>query len=182
MIFELLTDKECELYNQDIFLCFKDNPLFFDIFNPNTIKNKEDAKYFVKSFIDSDECLVFGVFDDNKKILYGLVILDEVRMGLRNSAKCHILLTKELWGRQAFDICEKIIQKTIIDVFYCEIPAYAYKAIGLVKKLGFKKTGYIPKIIPYVTINKSNVMHDILIYTLNKPEPVITCEVINEED
>lgn len=169
MKYRILEQIDTQKFKEDIFKCFKDNrTLFFDELNPHAVEDNNLAAYYLSTFIDTPDDMVMGVFDNNEEYLYGIIIFQEIRMGVKTSAKVHCLLSKTLWGKKAKTLCKSIINESIFNVLYCEIPGYAYRTIAFAKSLGFRKTGYIPRVVPYTALNKAGVMHDIFVFTLER--------------
>lgn len=164
----ILTNSDLEKYLDDIIECYKDNPQILDSQNPYCLSNRDGARLFVGSFINAEDSLVMGVFDNKEDNLYGVVIFDRIRMADKRSAEVHIASSRQVWGRIIFDIYKDILNTCIFDVLYCQIPQNCVLAIGLVKRLGFKKTGYIPKAIPYVNIKGIERLYDLQIYSIEK--------------
>lgn len=169
MKYRILEQIDTQKFKEDIFKCFKDNrTLFFDELNPHAVEDSNLASYYLSTFIDTPDDMVMGIFDNDEKYLYGIIIFQEIRMGVRTSAKVHCLLSKTLWGKKSKTLCKGIINESIFNVLYCEIPGYAYRTITFVKSLGFRKTGYIPRVVPYTALNKTGIMHDIFVFTLER--------------
>ena len=109
-----------------------------------------------------------NIFDDEEEFLYGLVIFDNIRMANKASAQVHIVNDKSIFGKKVRDIYKHIIETCGFDILYAEIPSIAVHAIGMCKRLGFKKTGYIPEALPYVNSKGIEQMYDIQIWSLIK--------------
>lgn len=157
-------------YQDDIVKCFTDNKLIFDSQHRlNNNSNKDDILNYVYSFIQQKDCLAYGLFDNNKQFLYGLVLFENMRFGENaNCAQAHIALSKLIWGETSSKVLEGILKDCIFDVVYCQIPSRAVPAIRLAKKLGFKKTGYVPKCIPYVNSEGREILYDLYTLTWRK--------------
>ena len=80
----------------------------------------------------------------------------------------HIVNDKSIFGRKVRGLYEEILATCMFDTLYAEIPSIAVHAIALCKRLGFKKTGYIPNVLPYVNSKGVEQMYDIQIWSLNK--------------
>ena len=120
---------------------------------------------FVETFINSSDAVIVGIFDSEEKYLYGLVIFDNIRFANKSSAQVHIVNDKSIFGRKVRGLYEDILATCMFDTLYAEIPSMAVHAIALCKRLGFKKTGYIPDILPYVNCSGEEKMYDIQIWT-----------------
>lgn len=167
MKYRQLTLDDCNKFSGDIIKCYSDCHLIFDSQNP--VKEGMFKPYFVGSFVDADDALALGIFDDNEEFLYGLVIFDNIRFAQEKScAEVHIVTDKAIWGRKIRDIYNKIIQGCIFSTLYCQIPTIAVSAIAICKRLGFKKTGYIPEALPYVNSKGEEKMYDLQIYTYRR--------------
>lgn len=163
----VLTLNDCAKYNEDIFQCFKDNPQILDEEEENYFETLEKVHNYVSELVFWHTSMVVGIFDDEEEFLYGIVIFDQMRFSKDgNSAQLHIATSKDIWGKDFLDIYHEMINESHFDVMYCMIPAKCRATIGFVKTLGFKKTGYIPKAIPYKDRNGKIKMYDELIYTL----------------
>lgn len=152
-------------YSQDIYKIYKDCPLIFDSQNPVNIDTIRDCTSFIRGFIIAKDSDVWGIFDDNEEYLYGLIIFDNIRFCNKSCAQVHIVNDKAIWGHKIRDIYREIINSTIFDTLYCEIPSIAVHPIAMCKRLGFKKTGYIPDALPYINSNGEEKMYDLQIYT-----------------
>ncbi|MBQ2350087.1 MAG: hypothetical protein II393_02305 [Cytophagales bacterium] len=173
MITSILKEEDLEIYRDDIYQAYKDNPQVADEQCPGYENTPECCVEYLRMFITATDSMVMGIFDEEKEFLYGVIIFDNIRLTEDgNSSEVHIATSRDIWGKDFLDIYRDIIDKNFFDVLYCIIPAKCRPAIGLCKSLGFKKTGYIPKAIPYKTIKGEIKMYDKLIYTLQKPEAI----------
>ena len=163
MKYRQLTLDDCNKYSQDIIKCYEDCHLIFDSQNP--IKTNISKPYFVGGFVIADDSLVLGIFDDKEQFLYGVVIFDNIRFANKSCAEVHIVTSKEIWGRKIRDIYTQILQGCIFDTLYCQVPSIAVNVIAICKRLGFKKTGYIPDALPYVNSKGEEKMYDLQIYS-----------------
>lgn len=163
-----LYDIDCERYKDDIFSCYKTNHLIFDSQNIIHIDSPEIAAKFIESYITADDSCVIGIFDDKEQYLYGLIILDNIRFANKSSAQVHIVNDKSIFGKKVRNIYEEIINELYIDTIYAEIPLIAVHPIRICKSLGFKKTGYIPEVLPYINSKGEERMYDIQILTWRK--------------
>lgn len=159
----ILTEQDLKDYYFDILKCYNDNKLIFDDCVPNFIK--EDIVGFLGGFIDAEDSYVVGIFSDNDAYLLGIVIYDNNRcLGSDFSAQVHIAFSKAMWGRVSKDVCISLMQTGLPTMLYCEVPVIAVRVIGLLKALGFKKTGYIPKALPYTNSKGEKKMYDVNIF------------------
>lgn len=166
-----LTGDDVRKYEEDISMCYTDNIQIMDSQSKLDIFNRDVLLDYVLSILESYESTIEGIFDDDEKFLYGLIIYDGIRMtDDGNAAQLHLAVCKDIWGKYIFKICKERLQCTIYNVLYCMIPSYCRPTIGLVKRLGFKKTGYIPKSIPYRNLKGVEKMYDELIYVWEKPQ------------
>lgn len=159
------SDKELELYLDDIVECYKDNPQILDSQSPYCLTNKEGAMVFLSSYVNSKDSMVIGIVDDREEFLYGLILFDNIRMADKKSAECHIVASKQVWGKIILDIYKDALNSSVFDVLYCMIPANCVLAIRIAKQLGFKKTGYIPKVIPYINVKGIERLYDLQVYS-----------------
>lgn len=162
--------KEQDLFKfaQDIKSCYDSCHLVFDDQNPLKGLNTEGLLLFLKDYIEADDSSITAILDDDEKFLYGIIIFDNIRMGVKNSAQVHIVNDRSIWGHRIKDIYKQIIYCSIFDILYAEIPAIAVGAIGMCRRLGFKKTGYIPSIAPYTNSKGEEKLHDMQIWSLIK--------------
>jgi hypothetical protein len=167
MKYRPLEYEDIKKFRDDIIKCYNDCHLIFD--SQNTIPKRMPMWVFVDNFVDSSDSMVIGILDDNEEFLYGLVIFDNIRFAQDKScAEVHIVTDKAIWGRKIRDIYNKIIQGCIFSTLYCQIPTIAVSAIAICKRLGFKKTGYIPEALPYVNSRGEEKMYDLQIYTYKR--------------
>ena len=167
----VLRYNDCAQYCDDLFQCFKDNPQILDEESIDYFESLEKSVNYVSDLIDSPDSMVVGIFDDEEEFLYGIIIYDQMRFSLDgNSAQLHIATSKDIWGKDFLELYKDMIAITVFHVLYCMIPAKCRATIGFVKSLGFEKTGYIPKAIPYRNRDGTIKMYDELIYTLVKNE------------
>lgn len=151
-------------YRNDLYNAFLDNHLILDLQCELQFNNSVDFANYLLKYVLASDSLVIGIFDN--KICYGYVIFDTIRIASDNSsAQVHIAVSKKLRGKKVIKIFKDIRDNSNIQTFYCEIPSIAIHAINICKKLGFKKTGYIPKIIPYKNIFGNVNMYDVYILT-----------------
>lgn len=163
-----LTLKDINLYRDDIFKCYKDCHLVFDAQNIIDIKDSKDVQLFLAGFVSASDSMVKGIFDDKEEFLYGIVIYDNMRFSNKSCAQVHIVTDKAIWGRKIKNIYLEILDSNIFDTLYCEIPSIAVHPIAMCKRLGFKKTGYIPEALPYINAEGKEQMYDIQIYTYRR--------------
>ena len=168
MKYRKLYDIDCERYKEDIFSCYQTNHLVFDSQNIIHIDSPEIAKNFIEAYATADDSCVLGIFDDNEQFLYGLVILDKLRFANKSSAQVHIVNDKSIFGKRLRDLYTDMINNLGLDTVYAEIPSIAVHPIKICKHLGFKKTGYIPEVIPYVNSKGEEKMYDIQVLTWRK--------------
>lgn len=166
MKFKQLTKDACEIYKQDIFDCYKTNHLVLDSQNSWKMEDAEDAKNFLTGYTEAADSCVIGVFDDQLRYLYGFIIFDNLRYcAEKSSAEVHIVMSKYLFGKANFYIYKRILEGCGVKTVYAQIPSIATHPINICKKLGFKKTGYIPDCITYVNAEGVEKMYDVHIYT-----------------
>lgn len=162
MKYRQLTLDDCNKYSEDIIKCYSDCHLIFDSQSPI---NEMFKPYFLKGFVGSDDSLALGIFDNDEMFLYGLVIFDNIRFADKSCAEVHIVTDKAIWGKKIKDVYNRILQGCIFDTLYCQVPSIAVNVIAICKRLGFKKTGYIPDALPYVNSRGEEKMYDLQIYT-----------------
>jgi hypothetical protein len=155
-------------FRRDILSCYQTNRLVFDSQNPYEITDTNEAVEFVMSFLDAKDSFVTGIFDDNEQFLYGIVIYDNVRWCNKSIAQIHIVNDKSIFGKKVKGLYEEMIELTPFDTLYAEIPSIAVHAIAMCKRLGFKKTGYIPNALPYVNSQGEERMYDLQIWVKEK--------------
>lgn len=168
MKYRQLKEQDLFKFAQDIKSCYDSCHLIFDEQNPLRELNTEGLLLFLKGYIEGDDSTVIGIMDDKEYFLYGIIIFDNIRMGSKNSAQVHIVNDRSIWGHRIKDIYKQTIHCSIFDILYAEIPAIAVGAVGMCKRLGFKKTGFIPSIAPYINSKGEEKMYDMQIWSLVK--------------
>lgn len=168
MKFRAINHEDVYLYRDDIFKCYKDCALIFDSQNILDFKCADDAAGFLHGFVESRDSSVVGILDDREEFLYGLVIFDNMRFANKSCAQVHIVNDRAIWGKRIRDIYREILHSSIFDTLYCEIPSIAVHPIAMCKRMGFKKTGYIPDALPYVNSKGEEQMYDIQIYSYRR--------------
>lgn len=166
MKYRTLTEKDCFTYRKDIIKCYKDCHLIFDSQSP--IPQDYEYHELLRGFVNAKDSLVYGIFDSDEYYLYGIVIFDNIRIADKSGAEVHIVTDKAIWGKKIKNIYGEMLQGCIFDTLYCQIPTIAVHTIALCKRLGFKKTGYIPDILPYVNAKGEEKMYDLQIYTYRR--------------
>ena len=165
MFYKKLDTRDIIRYDEALFKAFNDNHLILDEQNELKFEYKEEFGRFLNKYVEAKDSLAIGIFDNNK--CQGYVIFDNMRMTEETScAQVHIAISKDLRGKKALKVCKDIRDNSGIDTFYCEIPSIAAHAINLCKRLGFKKTGYIPNNLPYTNVLGETKMYDtyIMVY------------------
>lgn len=163
-----LTLDDLVIYRNDIYQCYQDNPQIIDFQSP-LYQNFEGIEDMLVSYVQSVQCYIDGIFDNDENYLYGFVIYESIRLtDDGNTAQLHIAISKDMWGKDFYPIYKRMIEDNIFNVLYAIIPACCRGAIGLCKRMGFKKTGYIPKTTPYKTLKGETKMFDEFIYVLQK--------------
>lgn len=182
MIYSEFKVNDIEKYQDDIYSCYSSNKFIFDSQNYLVDSDLEGLTEFLRGFILSPDSIVIGLFNNNKSFLYGLVILDSIRFGSNNlaTAEVHIAVDRKAFGKLTFDLLKQLRDECGFTTLFCHIPDVANRAIGLCKKLGFKKTGYIPNCLPYVNLRGEEKLHDVQIWTYNKTN--INNELLNENE
>lgn len=155
-------------YGKDALICYKDNKLIFDSQNPLVIDDYDSIVEFLLGFIDSEDSTVIGIFDDKESFLYGIVIFDNIRVVDKIVAEVHIAISKEIWGSKVVNIFKEMLENSLFDILYCTIPQIATRAIGMTKRLGFKKTGFIPCALPYKNSKGEEKLYDLNIFCYRK--------------
>lgn len=166
MKFRKVNFEDVHKYSKDIEKIYNDCQLIFDSQSP--IKEGMYKPYFLGGFVDAEDAYVLGIFSEDEEFLYGLVIFDNIRMANKSCAEVHIVTDKAIWGRKIRDIYNKILMGSIFDTLYCQVPSIAVNVIAICKRLGFKKTGYIPEALPYVNSKGEEKMYDLQIYTYRR--------------
>lgn len=168
MKYRILKVEDTAKYSKDLLDCYTTNHLVLDNQSPINLSTEELVKEFVDGFITANDSYVLGIYDDNEKYLYGIVIFDNIRIGKKSCAQVHIVNSKDIFGLKVRNIYRDIIKGCPIDTLYVEIPTIAVHAISICKKLGFKKTGYIPNALPYTNSLGEEKMYDLQIYCLER--------------
>lgn len=182
MIYRELTDIDIDLYRDDIYSCYNSNKFIFDSQNYLLKSSVEELADFLKGYVRAVDSIVVGLFDDNNTFLYGIVIFDSIRFGINNlaTAEVHIAVDRKAFGKLTLDLLKQLRDECGFTTLFCHIPDIANRAIGLCKRLGFKKTGYIPNCLPYVNLNREEKLHDVQIWVYNKTN--IDNKLLKEEE
>lgn len=162
MKYRQLQWEDIKKYREDIEKIYRDCHLIFD--SQNSIPNRMPMWVYINNFVDSPDSMVLGIFDSDEMFLYGLVIFDNIRFANKSCAEVHIVTDRAIWGRKVKDVYNQILQGCIFDTLYCQVPSIAVNVIALCKRLGFKKTGYIPDALPYVNSKGEEKMYDLQTY------------------
>lgn len=165
MKYKVLDHGDVYTYRNDIFKCYQDCKLIFDSQNIIDFKCAEDSENFIHGYVEAKDSIVIGITDNNEEFLYGIVLFDNIRLCNKSCAQVHIVTDKAIWGKKIKDIYKEMLETSIFDTLYCEIPKIAVNAIAMCKRLGFKKTGYIPDALPYINSEGIEQMYDLQIYT-----------------
>lgn len=165
MKYRSLTDDDISKFGEDLKSCYDSNHLIFDNQCPIHLNTKESIQRYVLEYVLADDSCVLGIFDNEEKYLYGIVIFDNIRMGNKCSAELHIVNDKSIFGKKLKGVYESILRDTIFNTLYAQIPSIAVHAIAMCKRLGFKKTGYIPSVLPYTNSEGEEKMYDVQIWT-----------------
>lgn len=165
----ILSTKDLFNHIQEILKCYECNKLVFDMDTPLHLNDEEKLLNFLIPFAQGEDSYILGILDDNEKYLYGIVIFDNIRTdGETTTAQVHIVADKIIWGKTVKDVYQEILDCGLIDNIYCEIPQIAVRAISMCKRLGFKKTGYIPKALPYTNAKGEKKLYDINIFVYER--------------
>ena len=164
-----LTLDDLENFREDIVEACKDNPQITDYQGFLDLNNDDDIINTCRLYITSKDSSVEGIFDNREDYLFGFIVYDNMRLtDDGNSAELHLCTSKDIWGTDFLAIYKGILKHVIFDVLSAIVPSRCRTTIAFMKKLGFNKTGYIPKSIPYVTSKGEVKMFDQLIYTWEK--------------
>lgn len=160
------------IYKEDVIKCYDDNHLIFDSQSPLLADGFEGA-YFLSGYIQAKDSIAVGVFvheeETDEEHLRGIVLFDNIRFGDKKScAEVHIATAKELWGKEILKAYREILSGCIFTTIYCMIPKIAVAASSIAKRVGFKKTGYIPNALPYINSKGEEHMYDLIVYTLER--------------
>lgn len=182
MIYDILNSDDIKTYQDDIYSCYNSNKFIFDSQNYLIDSDLEGLTEFLEGFTTSPDSMAVGLFDNNKNFLYGIVIFDSIRFGIHNfaTAEVHIAVDRKAFGKLTFELLKQLRDECNFTTLFCHIPDIANRAIGLCKRLGFKKTGYIPNCLPYINLRGEEKLHDVQIWTYNKAN--INDELLNEDE
>ncbi len=170
-----LTLNDLENFMDDIVKACRDNPQITDYQGYLKLDNEVEIIQACINYIEAKDSLVEGIFDNKEEYLFGFIVYDNIRLtDDGNSAELHLCTSKDIWGTDFITIYKGILSYTLFDVLYALVPAKCRTTIAFMKKLGFKKTGYIPKSIPYVTAKNEVKMFDQLIYVWEKNAKIST--------
>jgi len=157
-------------FKKDLFKAYMDNHLIMDCQNPYLIENPEDMVEFLKGYVEAPDSLVVGILDNKEAICYGYLIYDNIRIVDVKTAEVHIAIAKEIWGKIIRDLFKEMLNGCFFDILYAQVPQNACRAIGMLKHLGFKKTGYIPKALPYTNSKGETKLYDLNIFVHERGE------------
>lgn len=164
-----LTLSDLQIYANDIFTCYKDNPMILDAQSPYSLDTPLSVQEFLAGYIEVDDSMIKGIFDNKEEFLYGIVIFDNMRITPdASTCEIHIASSKSVWGRMLINIYRDMIRECLFNNLYCMIPENCVLAIRVARQVGFRKTGYIPKALPYKNRNNEIKMYDLHIYSLEK--------------
>lgn len=182
MKYRNLIKEDVKRYLDDIVSCYNSNKFILDSQSPLDFLNPENLYNFILGFIEAEDSMVTGLFDDKEQFLYGLVIFDSIRFGqdCKAAAEVHIAVDRTAFGKLTFELLKEMQRDCVFTTLFCHIPDIANRAIRLVKALDFKKTGYIPSCLPYTNLKGVEDLHDVQIWTYNKPN--ILSELLKEEE
>lgn len=152
-------------YKENIYSCYKCNSHILDSQSPLNLNSPDLCADFLAGFILGEDSIVYGIFDEKEAYLYGIIIFDHIRTIDKTCAEVHIATDKAIWGKVIKGVYEDVLDFGPVDILYCQIPQIATHAIAMVKRLGFKKTGYIPCALPYVNSKGEEKLYDINIFT-----------------
>lgn len=177
-----LTKEDIKIYLNDIISCYNSNKFILDSQNSLDFLNPENLYEYILSFIESQESIVVGLFDDKFQFLYGIVIFDNIRFGQNGKAvaEIHIAVDRTAFGKVTLNLLQEMQKECLFTTLFCQIPDIANRAIRLAKVLGFKKTGYIPNCLPYKNLRGVEDLHDVQIWTYNRPDT--NNELLEEND
>lgn len=157
-------------FRRDLYRAYLDNHLIEDIQTPYRIICEQDLVDYLAGFVSEQDSMVVGIFDNSKKYCYGYIIYDNIRCADKMVAEVHIAIAKEIWGNTIADLFRQLLNDNLFDILYCQIPKIAVRAIGMCKKLGFKKTGYIPCALPYKNSKGETKLYDLNIFVYKKAD------------
>ena len=157
-------------FRKDLFRAFTDNHFIEDEQAPNSIMCEQDLVDYLANFVNEQDSMIVGIFDNNKKYCYGYILYDNIRYADKMVAEVHIAIAKEIWGKTISSLFKKILDESLFDVLYCQIPQIAVRAISMCKRLGFKKTGYIPCALPYKNSKGKTELYDLNIFVYKKAD------------
>lgn len=167
--YRILTLDDIDAYEGDINSCYLSNKFIFD---EQSIIKDVDKHELLRKYVEADDSLVMGIFNKDEEFLYGIVIYDKIRqVGNDCVAEVHIATDRAIWGH-ILPIYKELLQLPLFTRYYCMIPSIAVHAIRICKKLGFKKTGYIPRIAPYINSKGELNFYDEFIFHLENKENV----------
>lgn len=164
MHYRSLTKEDLYKYGDDVLKCYQDNKLILDSQNPLFIDSTQAACSFINGYIEGKDSMVLGIFDEAEFFLYGLVIFDNMRTVDKMVAEVHIAISKEIWGRKVKNLFDEMLENSLFDILYCTIPQIAVNAIAMVRRMKFKKTGYIPCALPYINSKGEERLYDLNIF------------------
>lgn len=165
--YRTLSIDDIEMFREDIESCYNSNKLIFD--EQSIIKDIPKSE-LLRKYVEADDSLVMGIFTQDEEFLYGIVIYDKIRqVGDDCVAEVHIATDKAVWG-YILDVYKELLSLPLFTRYYCMIPSIAVHAIRICKQLGFKKTGYIPKIAPYTNSRGELKLYDEFVFHLDNKE------------
>ncbi len=182
MQYRNLNRDDVKIYLNDIISCYNSNRFILDSQSSLNFLNPENLYEFILGFVEAEDSIVVGLFDDNFQFLYGLVIFDSIRFGqgIKATAEVHIAVDRTAFGKITFHLLEELQRDCGFTTLFCHVPSIANRAIALLKKLNFKKTGYIPNCLPYKNLKGEEDLYDVQIWVYNRPN--IIDELLEDEE
>lgn len=119
-----LTLLDLQTYMIDIYQCYKDNPQIIDAQSPYSIATPQQVQELLIPYIEVNDSMIKGIFDDKEQYLFGIVMFDVMRITPDGSScEIHIATAKPIWGKMLIDTYKQMLDELIFDNLYCSIPA-----------------------------------------------------------
>lgn len=162
---------ELDYFKEDVLSCYLSTDFTHDTQCTYKPKNTNDVLFLHRGHLNPEQHCLIGIFArdyNEEEHLCGLVIFNNIRaIKDRTVADLHMVSDRIIWGMPLFKILCKMMKETIFNQLNIIIPSCGGALIRLIKRLGFKKTGYIPECCTYRNIKGQEIFYDKYLYVLD---------------